>query len=121
MHVFLMPLEIPHLPVLRGLQCIQDLLGGFQTVCYCLLLLCKPVAAWHNKFNCRRRGCPAGCPNPYPFFITAYDYINNNPSLSTLATLLDLFADDPAFAPVVKSLQGDFSGTILAPINSVSK
>eukprot|EP00775_Hariotina_reticulata_P009018 gene9018-9190_t len=74
--------------------------------------------SWHNKFNCRKRGCPAGCPNPYPFFITAYDYIDNNPSLTTLATLLDLFAEDPAYAPVVDALKGDFAGTILAPINS---
>lgn len=70
---------------------------------------------WNRKFNCNKRGCFDSCPNTKPYFAPAYTWIAAQPNLSTLEALLDLFATNPAYAPTVNALKGDFGGTIVAP------
>lgn len=83
----------------------------------CLLARCCS-AAWNRKFNCNKRGCFDSCPNTKPYFAPAYTWIAAQPNLSTLEALLDLFATNPAYAPTVNALKGDFGGTIVAPTDA---
>uniref|UniRef100_A0A383VUI1 FAS1 domain-containing protein n=1 Tax=Tetradesmus obliquus TaxID=3088 RepID=A0A383VUI1_TETOB len=66
---------------------------------------------WTPKMHkCHSKSCYNPCPNPPPYVPTAWDYISNNPDMTTLTALLKLTGLNVKF-------EGCFAGTLLAPNN----
>ncbi|WIA17596.1 hypothetical protein OEZ85_014415 [Tetradesmus obliquus] len=66
---------------------------------------------WTSKMHkCHSKSCYNPCPNPPPYVPTAWDYISNNPDMTTLTALLKLTGLNVKF-------EGCFAGTLLAPNN----